>query len=400
MKKILLFVSLLTVTAAVHADGLIINNTSGQKNGTATIMVELTNASNSYRAVLFDLKLPQGVNVIYDEYGDPLISKGERLSGKYSVTGNHLSNGNDRFGVINTSDNEAISGETGALFSFTVALSDELTIGSSLNASVSAIKLTDTSATDHSQENFTFKIIVEEVRTILDEVSAIVPSASNGAVDVRVNRTIKANEWSTICLPFSISAAQMQTAFGDDVEVELADFKGYETVEEGSNVVGINVNFTTATAIAANHPYIIKVSKPVTEILVDGVDINPEDEPTVATVNRTRRQWSELIGTYVANTTVPEKTLFLSGNKFYYSTGATKMKAFRAYFDFYDVLTNVDESYPVKMMIDINGVETGIENMVDGQGTKDNVYDLSGRKVTKPQHRGVYIVNGKKTLIK
>jgi len=400
MKKILLFVSLLAVTAAVYADGLIINNTSGQKNGTATIMVELTNASNSYRAVLFDLKLPQGVNVIYDEYGDPLISKGERLSGKYSVTGNHLSNGNDRFGVINTSDNEAISGETGALFSFTVALSDELTIGSSLNASVSAIKLTDTSATDHSQENFTFKIIVEEVRTILDEVSAIVPSASNGAVDVRVNRTIKANEWSTICLPFAISATQMQTAFGNDVEVELADFKGYETVEEGSNVVGINVNFATATAIAANHPYIIKVSKSVTEILVDGVDIIPEDEPTVATVNRTRRQWSELIGTYVANTTVPEKTLFLSGNKFYYSTGATKMKAFRAYFDFYDVLTNVDESYPVKMMIDINGEETGIENMVDGQGTKDNVYDLSGRKVTKPQHRGVYIVNGKKMLIK
>ena len=123
--------------------------------------------------------------------------------------------------------------------------------------------------------------------------------------------------------------------------------------------------------------------------------IDPE-EAVVATVKRTRKQWSELIGTYVANTEVPSKTLFLNSNKFYYSTGATKMKGYRAYFDFYDVLTDVDENYEVKMLVD------GFETKVEGVSVRDvsgSIFDLSGRKVRNP-HRGVFIVNGRKALIK
>jgi hypothetical protein len=137
------------------------------------------------------------------------------------------------------------------------------------------------------------------------------------------------------------------------------------------------------------------VSEAITEFTVDGVDVEPEDEPIVATVKRTRKQWSEMIGTYVADTEIPSKTLFLNSNKFYYSTGATKMKAFRAYFDFFDVLTDVDNSYEVKMVVD------GFETKVEGLCVKDaagNVYDLSGRKVSKAG-KGIYIVKGKKVLV-
>ena len=120
-----------------------------------------------------------------------------------------------------------------------------------------------------------------------------------------------------------------------------------QSVVQGQHSVA-PVNFANATAIEANHPYIIKVSEAITEFTVDGVDVEPEDEPVVATVKRTRKQWSEMIGMYVADTEIPSKTLFLNSNKFYYSTGATKTKAFRAYFDFFDVLTDVDNSYEVK----------------------------------------------------
>ena len=41
---------------------------------------------------------------------------------------------------------------------------------------------------------------------------------------VRVKRTINANEWSTICLPFAITAEQVKGVFGDDVQ--LGDFTG------------------------------------------------------------------------------------------------------------------------------------------------------------------------------
>ena len=90
--------------------------------------------------------------------------------------------------------------------------------------------------------------------------------------------------------------------------------------------------------------------------------------------------------------------LFISGGKFWYSVGLTKMKGYRAYFDFYDVLTEVEEA-GVRMIVSIDEEETGIAEFVNGLPATDNVFDLTGRKVSKSQH-GVYIVNGKKMLKK
>ena len=193
---------------------------------------------------------------------------------------------------------------------------------------------------------------------------------------------------------------QVTDVFGDDVE--LADFAGYETQEnDGGDVVGIKVNFNTITSIEANHPCIIKVSQDLTSFSVEGVIIEePEDEPTVAAVRRTKKQWSELIGTYVAQTEVPENTLFLNSNKFYYSDGTIKMKGYRAYFDFYDVLTEIEEGSGVKMFFDIDDEETGIKRFDNEQSSKDDIYDLSGRKIAQKQQKGIYIVNGKKVVIK
>ena len=193
---------------------------------------------------------------------------------------------------------------------------------------------------------------------------------------------------------------QVTDVFGDDVE--LADFAGYETQEnEDEEIVGIKVNFNTITSIEANHPCIIKVSQDISSFSVEDVTIEePEVEPTVAAVKRNRRQWSELIGTYVAQTEVPENTLFLNSNKFYYSDGTIKMKGYRAYFDFYDLLTEIEEGAGVKMFFNIDDEETGIKGIDQRQRTKDDIYDLSGRKIAQKQQKGIYIVNGKKVVIK
>lgn len=246
-------------------------------------------------------------------------------------------------------------------------------------------------------DDVTFKVKVVNVHNIvLDENATVVPAAATG-VNVKVKRTINASEWSTICLPFAMSEAQVKTAFGNDVE--LKDFAGYESeTDADDNIVGIKVKFNNATAIEANHPYVLKVSSAITEFTVDGVDITPEDEPTVAAVKRTKKQWSEMIGTYVAETPIDENCLFLSGNKFYYSKGKTKMKAFRGYFDFYDVLTEVENAEARGIEFDFGGT-TGIQKLKGNTQNDGIYYDLSGRRVEKPS-KGVYIVNGKKVVIK
>ena len=250
-------------------------------------------------------------------------------------------------------------------------------------------------------DDVTFNVTVTD-RITLDETSTVAPLAATG-VNVTVKRTIKVGEWSTICLPFAIDASAMSTAFGAGNEVELGDFTGYTATEDGDGITGITVNFNKVTAIEANHPYLIKVKNAVSEINVDGVDIDPEDTPTKAAVKRTKKQWSEMIGTYVANTSVGNAEedswcLFLSDNKFWYSKGTAKMKAFRAYFDFYDVLTSV-ESSTAPIFISFDNNTTGINNIQRTAGD-DRYYNLNGQHVENPRKGQIYIKNNKKVVVK
>ena len=253
--------------------------------------------------------------------------------------------------------------------------------------------------TNIDEVNSTVTAVVQNYDVLLDENSTVAPESSNGTVTVLVKRTIKADEWSTICLPFAMTEEQCKAAFGDDVQI--ADFTGYETEEDADeNFVGITVNFTSATAIEANHPYIIKVTEPVTEFTVDGVDIDPEEEPTVAAIKRTRKQWSEFIGTYVANTTLEGQMLFLSGSNFWYSTGATTMKAFRAYFDFCDVLTDVENALSAaRIFISFSNETTGVSEKVAVTDDETPAYSLSGQRVMNPK-KGLYIKNDKKIVVR
>lgn len=399
MKRILFLMLLMfSLTSIASADEMQVNALTIGQGQVAQLEVALNNPDMDYAGFQFLLTLPEGISVVQDENNAYLIEKGDRLS-TLNVSIDMTEKGNNTFQVLAYQvKTAAFPGTSGVIAKITLSASGELAVGAKLAGSLTGIQVSDTESNSYDLDDVPFTITIGEpadTRTILDETSTTAPEASDGAVDVRVKRTITAGNWNTICLPFAMTTAQLKDVFGNDVQ--LADFTGYEAEEDGDgNIVGITVNFANATAIEANHPYIIKVSEAITEFTVDGVDVEPEDEPVVATVKRTRKQWSEMIGTYVADTEIPSKTLFLNSNKFYYSTGATKMKAFRAYFDFFDVLTDVDNSYEVKMFVD------GAETKVEGLGVKDaagNVYDLSGRKVSKAQ-RGVYIVNGKKVLVK
>lgn len=241
-------------------------------------------------------------------------------------------------------------------------------------------------------DDVTFKVNVVNF-LVLDETSTVAPVAATG-VNVKVKRTINANEWSTICLPFAMSEAQVKAAFGNDVELKNFSSWSSETNID-DEIISINVGFTSVSAIEANHPYVIKVSTAISEFTVDGVDIDPADAEVVVGKGKTK---GTFYGNYVAGTEVPEENLFISGNKFYYSTGSTTIKAFRGYFELKDVLDSYYDEAPSRVVFDFGDV-TGIQK-VSAQGKNDGIYyDLSGRRVEKPS-KGVFIVNGKKVIIK
>ncbi|MBQ1581872.1 MAG: hypothetical protein II107_05305, partial [Prevotella sp.] len=232
----------------------------------------------------------------------------------------------------------------------------------------------------------------------LAETEEVAPEDAE-SVDVRVYRTFTDNEWSTICLPFAMDEDQVKAAFGEGVE--LGDFVDWEVVEnDKGDVDKIYLKFDPVTSIEANHPYIIKTTSAKYPFVVEGVKIVVEEEPYTE-VRHSNKIRSYLTGTYVANTTVPTNCLFLSGNKFWYSTGKTKMKAFRAYFELDDVLSSV-ESAGAKIFITFDGNPTSIEG-VSSEVENNDIYSVSGQymgKDSKRLQRGIYIVNGKKVVKK
>lgn len=289
-----------------------------------------------------------------------------------------------------------------------ICADESLSIGNDLVGKIQNVTLATLDAESVLMPDISFHILIREEEgayTILDENSTEEPQASNGEVDVKVLRTINANEWSTICLPFAMTAEQVKAAFGNDVK--LSNFIGCDTqTDEDENITGINVKFENVASIDANHPYLINVSKAITEFTVDGVDIEVEDEPSVdcdRIGKGTKKDpyiYNSFVGTYVANTEVPENTLFLSGNKFWYSTGATKMKAFRGYFDFYDILTSV-EGAEAKICLTFDDSETTDINyrISPLDSWHSDMYNINGQKVGK-NYKGIVIVDGQKKVIK
>ncbi len=243
-------------------------------------------------------------------------------------------------------------------------------------------------------------------RITLKETSEVAPEPMTG-VDVRVERTIKEDEWSTICLPFAMDNAQVKAAFGNDVQ--MAEFTGCEVDDAVTNIV---VNFASieTPAIEANHPYLIKVTEAVSEFEVDDVNIAPDAENARVIRDKKGRYSNEFIGTYVANTILGEEdypVLYLTGNNFRYSKGNVKMKAFRGYFDLgdlYDYLQNTESG--AKIGFNVDDEVTAIEGINTNQRVVEGVYDLQGRKVMVKDgdinnlQRGLYIINGKKVAIK
>ena len=191
-------------------------------------------------------------------------------------------------------------------------------------------------------------------------------------------------KFGTICLPYK------------------ASYAGAEIYSiSGKDASGISLSKVTGL-LEAGKPYFYMAS-----------DVNGQhNEGTVRNVNFFRADFDTydvkkapipnngLIGTF-SDITAPQGDNFyvLSGNKLYYTTGAeVNVGANKAYIDKSKIANKGGEA---KAFIDFDELEaTGIDAVDTAKTLKGGkFYDLSGREVANPT-RGLYIVNGKKVLIK
>lgn len=214
-------------------------------------------------------------------------------------------------------------------------------------------------------------------------------------VNVTLKRTMVANEWNTICLPFDVTWDKIKTVFGEGVKVAQLD---------NTNSTGTTLKFVDMTdyGMLAAEPYLIKPveASPADGYKFDGVEIK-ETAVNPAHVKTAGGLYFNGIYNMVDITTDVASDYYAAflgaGNKIYKTNGSgNKTKGFRAYF----AIPNGAAASALRVVID--GTATSIKN-IDSEVVESNapVYNLQGQRVNGNNLTpGIYVKAGKKFVVK
>ena len=215
----------------------------------------------------------------------------------------------------------------------------------------------------------------------MNEENTYTPTEKKHAV-VELTRSIPEAKWATLCLPFSMDNATLKATYGDDVKI--ANFTAYNS---STKALTFTQMLDGTDAITANTPCLIKVTTAVsTAKNINGVTI-VEGTPEVTFSPAVFR------GVY-SSTEMAPGDYFVSGGNLYKASSSTKnIKPFRAYF------TGVPNE--ARMAVDDGFGDVTYIDMphVNGSAADGKCYNLQGQRVEQPT-KGLYIVNGKKVVIK
>lgn len=210
-------------------------------------------------------------------------------------------------------------------------------------------------------------------------------------VNVTLKRSMVANEWNTICLPFTVTEDKAKVAFGNDVKIVELD----ENATVDPNVL----SFKASKEIAAATPYLIKPSAVADEYTFENVDITNK-AADFSTGN------ADVAFKGIYNTVDITKDVVEFGETYYaaflgagnkiYKAGTGMTKGFRAYF----AIPKDAAASALRVVID--GTATSIKN-IDSEVVESNapVYNLQGQRVDGNNLTpGIYVKAGKKFVVK
>ena len=217
-----------------------------------------------------------------------------------------------------------------------------------------------------------------------DDTDTKIEKNNGKTVDVKLTRSLKAGVWNTICLPFDVTAEQVESVLKATDNVKEFDKEDKATA---------TIFFKPATEMKAGVPYLIKPTEDAKVLNFKDVTINNVDE--LSRINGNDYCICGVFGKYTMKTNGTELFLNAAG-KFVAPAAATNtMKGFRAYFN---VPLNVSAA---ALNINIDGETTGINSIETNATVNGKVYNLNGQYVGNSLNglkKGIYVVNGKKVI--
>jgi len=201
-------------------------------------------------------------------------------------------------------------------------------------------------------------------KMVLDESYPFYTPIDFTATAVQVTRSIKAGI-NTMCLPFYVGQAEIST------NCKIATY---------TSSTADAVNFTTADHADANVPFL------ATAVDAAATELNFTNKGVV----NTPESFSEpFIGIYVPQS-AKDKYGINDDGKFQKGASDATVKSFHA------LMTIIPAE---ARNITIDGISTGINN-ISVKNPIQNIYNLNGVRVDKVGNKGLYIINGKKVIVK
>ena len=219
-----------------------------------------------------------------------------------------------------------------------------------------------------------------------DNSTALASKINN--VFVELTRSFVANTWNTVCLPFVPSAEQATALFGEGYQ--LAEFTG---------VSGTTMQFTTIAigSFVAGKPYLVMPKTGCatgTTVLFD-VDITAKN-PTPVTFGDYTFTGTFTTKTFSGNECSTSRFV-ATGNELMKPTDNSTLKSLRCYFT---VPAAAAAARSLSFDVDEEGNTTGVADINRETITNNgDFFNLAGQRVAQPT-KGLYIVNGKKVVIK
>lgn len=232
---------------------------------------------------------------------------------------------------------------------------------------------------------------------------------TNGAkyATAKLNRTFEADKWTTLVLPFSVSASEVKSVFGDDAQI-----LHYRTIQ--GNTMYFFKHYHQM--IVAGTPVIIKPSKEVVNPTFNHIKIEAKsvkDEPCndYGYNGETEDTQYKMVASYNPLPLNPGNYFMAKNGKVKQWAGAqaTTLSGTNAYM----VGTTTANLSMAKASFDnftpesMDGSVTGIDFIdTDNTNVNGNIYNVNGQLVRKDAKntqglsKGIYIVNGKKVIIK
>lgn len=217
------------------------------------------------------------------------------------------------------------------------------------------------------------------------------------------NRTFGANKWYAVVLPFSVSQKQMKDVFGKDVKVlHYSDVEGTD----------LNLFEHFYQMIVGGTPVLVKPSVAVTNPVFNNVTLTSKKVVDIENTGfKCTGSWD--------NVDFPAYSYFIDAktNSFYLydptKVETNTVKPHAGAFRSWIISNSNNPAAAAQLTMHINGIEeqgetTAIWNAISGNDDAEvaskGIYSLSGQKMnaadTRSLPKGIYIVNGKKFIVK